>query len=89
MPPQHHAEVLDVPQDRNQGSQVVEAEHEVKTAEVDAEAGDGEVLLANGMTMLQATVVQGTQLPLATLMRRLAPDVDSLMRLINSAWMKL
>ena len=47
LPCECHAKVLEIPKDRAEGPQVVDTEHEVKPAKVDAEAADGEVLLAN------------------------------------------
>jgi len=47
MPPECHAEVVEVPQDRTQGPQVVDAEDEVESAQADAEAADGKLLLAD------------------------------------------
>ena len=47
MPRERHAEVLEVPQDRAQGPQVVDAEDDVEAAQVNAKAADAEFLLAN------------------------------------------
>ena len=47
VPCERHAEVLKVPQDGAQGLQVVDAEDDVKAAQVNAEAAAGELLLAD------------------------------------------
>jgi hypothetical protein len=46
-PLEGHGQVLKVPQDGPQGAEVVDAKDEVEAVQVDAEATDGEVLLAN------------------------------------------
>jgi len=60
-----HAQILEVPENRTQGAEVLDAEDEIEPPEVDAEAADGKLLPTNGESDVMGDPFAGHTVPVS------------------------